>query len=483
MNKKIILKYTILILCLIAISFVFILLRGKKYTFVLTSNAYKSTDTVEIELINNNGVFEVEDYKISDGLLVINIKSLKKGNDGLDIRTDNKYDFFRLYIDSFGVIHNENPLGDTRGDEVIPISISILLFAIIGDLIKKYKRLLKENLYQYKNIAYLSIIIFLWFVFFDNVTHIVNYNGFASSLNRLITSVNGWSLILLPIAIVTFILVTISNIKLMIKEGYSIRNMLGILLGIFLCLFTILPDFMYRFTYSGFLVGIHQYGSVDYYIYNFVEFFVFSVVAYLECVLISTIVLSLKAAKRIPAFNKDYIIILGCMVNDDGSLPNLLKSRVDRALEFRNMQLKETKKDLTFICSGGKGDDEPISEGEAIKRYLIKNGIKAKNIIVEDKSTSTYENMKFSNKLIKDNKNIAYSTTNFHVFRAGIEASSLGMKVEGIGAKTKAYFWINAFIREFIATLYSEKKRHILVFSIIMILTIVLFIIMYQYKV
>lgn len=33
--------------------------------------------------------------------------------------------------------------------------------------------------------------------------------------------------------------------------------------------------------------------------------------------------------------------------------------------------------------------------------------------------------------------------------------------MEGIGAKTKRYFWINAFIREYIATLHYEKKNHI----------------------
>ncbi len=41
--------------------------------------------------------------------------------------------------------------------------------------------------------------------------------------------------------------------------------------------------------------------------------------------------------------------------------------------------------------------------------------------------------------------------------------------LKGIGNKTKTYFWINAFIREFIGTLYSEKKKHIIVFTIILI--------------
>ena len=33
--------------------------------------------------------------------------------------------------------------------------------------------------------------------------------------------------------------------------------------------------------------------------------------------------------------------------------------------------------------------------------------------------------------------------------------------MEGIGSPTKRYFWINAFVREFVATIVSERKRHL----------------------
>ena len=60
------------------------------------------------------------------------------------------------------------------------------------------------------------------------------------------------------------------------------------------------------------------------------------------------------------------------------------------------------------------------------------------------------------------------------MFRAGIIARKQGIKVEGIGAKTKAYFFINAFIREFIATLYSEKKN---IYRVIILITVTVLII------
>ena len=54
-----------------------------------------------------------------------------------------------------------------------------------------------------------------------------------------------------------------------------------------------------------------------------------------------------------------------------------------------------------------------------------------------------------------------------------------GVKIEGIGSKTKAYFWINAFIREYIGTLYNEKKKHITIFIVIIIYIILLLILLY----
>lgn len=46
--------------------------------------------------------------------------------------------------------------------------------------------------------------------------------------------------------------------------------------------------------------------------------------------------------------------------------------------------------------NGGKGKDEIISEAEAMKKYLIENGISEENIILEDKSKNTIQNMRFS---------------------------------------------------------------------------------------
>jgi uncharacterized SAM-binding protein YcdF (DUF218 family) len=378
------------------------------------------------------------------------------------------------------VITDNNFFGYSKGSESIPISISIVLIYLLITLIKRYKQSIKENIYQYKNVSYLGIIIFITAFTLINLLSIVNYQGMYSTINKTINSMQSLSILLFPIALITFILVTISNIQLLRKEGKSLRNLLGLFLGIFLCFLVVLPDITYKILLKTQIIDIYNLNSSGAYIYSFIEELVYLSVAYLECILIGTIVIAIKTIKRKLEYNKDYMIILGCKTRNDGTLTPLLKGRVDKALEFRNNQLKETNKDLIFIPSGAQGPDEIISEAQSMKNYLLEQGIKEKNIILEDKSTNTYENIKFSNKLIKKkNANLAFSTTNYHVFRAGLLATEQGLKIEGIGSKTRMYYWINAFIREFIGTLYSERKKHIIILSIIMIILIIMITITY----
>ena len=147
----------------------------------------------------------------------------------------------------------------------------------------------------------------------------------------------------------------------------------------------------------------------------------------------------------------------------------MIKNRI----RFFNTTSKSQDRDLIFIPSGGQGKNEKISEALAMKNYLVDKGIKPNNIILEDKSTSTEENIKNSYKLMKNKKSkAAFSTTGYHVFRAGILASELNYDMEGIGSKTKTYFGINAFIREFVATLNTERKKHIKMIALLLLLVI-----------
>lgn len=480
-NNKIILLVLIIILTLVSI--LYIIIRGKTYTISIDiQKNFRDTNNIGFEIEQDKEIIECIDEKIEGGFYKIKLKSINKGKVYIRIGKNDDAKLYSVYVHDFGIITFDEFLGKCTGEKIVPISILVILTYLLYILIKDYKKNINNNLYQYKNITYLGLIIFTGFSVVSQVITIINYSGFINSITQVINVSASFSLVLLPIAFITSILVTISNIMLVKNEGLNLKNLLGILLGGFLCFLTIAPNLLNNILQSATWIDVHNQQGFAVYLQNFIEATICITVTYLESILIATIILARKAAKHIPEFNKDYILILGCQINKDGTLTNLLKGRVDRALEFRNMQKEKTGKDLIFIPSGGKGDDEIISEAEAMRNYLLEHGIKEKEILIEDKSKNTYENIKFSNKIIKEKLNdakIALSTTNYHVFRAGAIADSQGLKIEGIGAKTKTYFWINAFIREFIATLNAEKKKHISAVLAILVLIIIMIYITY----
>ena len=109
-----------------------------------------------------------------------------------------------------------------------------------------------------------------------------------------------------------------------------------------------------------------------------------------------------------------------------------------------------------------------------MRNYLLEQGVPEEKIAMDDKSADTFENIEFSHRVMEERipgGKMAFSTTNYHVLRAGIYAHNQGISAEGIGAPTKAYFWINAFIREFIAAFDANLKGHLIVLSGITIVT------------
>ena len=73
--------------------------------------------------------------------------------------------------------------------------------------------------------------------------------------------------------------------------------------------------------------------------------------AYLECILLATVILAVKAARHVPPFDREYVLILGSQINRDGTLTKLLQGRADRALEFAEMQRQAGGPDPVFVPS------------------------------------------------------------------------------------------------------------------------------------
>ncbi|MDN4606919.1 YdcF family protein [Sporosarcina highlanderae] len=142
----------------------------------------------------------------------------------------------------------------------------------------------------------------------------------------------------------------------------------------------------------------------------------------------------------------EYAIILGAKVN--GETPSLtLHYRLEKALSYA-----EGHPDVRFILSGGQGPDEDIAEAEAMRRYLTEHGISEDRLLIESKSTSTYENLLFSKSLLPEEINsLTIITSDFHLARARMLADTLGLETDALGAKTPASVKVKHTIRERLA--------------------------------
>ena len=81
------------------------------------------------------------------------------------------------------------------------------------------------------------------------------------------------------------------------------------------------------------------------------------------------------------------MVVFGCQMRRDGPSV-LLKDRLDAALAYW-----EEHPDMKIIVTGGKGDDEHISEAQGMYDYLTAHGVDGAQIFMEDKSRNTWQNI------------------------------------------------------------------------------------------
>ena len=146
------------------------------------------------------------------------------------------------------------------------------------------------------------------------------------------------------------------------------------------------------------------------------------------------------------------VVVLGCRVK--GLKPSiLLGERIKAAYEYLS-----ANPDSVCICSGGQGDDEIISEAQCIRDELVKMGIPASRLYMEDKSTSSRENLKFSKEIMEREDlgdTIVIVTNSWHELRAQMVASDLGIPCGGYGAHTPLWLVPSYHIRELYGVVYQ----------------------------
>ena len=240
-------------------------------------------------------------------------------------------------------------------------------------------------------------------------------------------------------------LLILNGITMIKKESFSPAHVLSLVLGIVVLIGEIAAAFyVLGLAYS---TGLEKVNSWI--------LFIAMTVFYFSYLVLSFVIYSVFIQIMPRRADYDYLIVHGCALSDGEHPGRLLAARLDKAVEVYG----KCEVPPIIIPSGGRGSDEKLSEAESMKNYLTERGIPEDHIIMEDRSTTTEDNVIFSGRIVRSReggRRIALISSNYHVYRCLRIAAREGLKCTGIGAKVAAYYWPSALIREFAAVFFNK---------------------------
>lgn len=171
----------------------------------------------------------------------------------------------------------------------------------------------------------------------------------------------------------------------------------------------------------------------------------------LSVIIAFTSFLALYGRNDNATYNEKTVIVLGCGIRGERVSVGLAK-RLNKAYEYHLQN-----PDAVIIVSGGQGPQEDISEALAMKRYLVSKGVPEDRIIMEDKSTSTITNFKYSHEIMKEkglpDDSVVFVTNGYHVYRGASYAKAEGLTVTHLGTDIIWYTIPMNYLREMLAVM------------------------------
>lgn len=154
----------------------------------------------------------------------------------------------------------------------------------------------------------------------------------------------------------------------------------------------------------------------------------------------------------------DYLVVLGAGLRGRSISASLLY-RLETALDFHDMY-----PDVKIVVSGGQGKGEDMTEALAMRNFLVDNGVDPSLIIMEDKSTNTYENFLYSKNVleeetVKEDFTITIISNNFHMYRAKFLAKEVGFNTHGYPAPSHKASALVFYVREFFGVIKAYIFR------------------------
>ncbi len=250
-------------------------------------------------------------------------------------------------------------------------------------------------------------------------------------------------LLLLAAPVMFVVLLFGSGIRLVRREGFRPTNALSLGLGVVIV--------AYVFVWPSVRRALPSMPALDW-LFGVAAF----AVEFTSILFVLYLVTSWLNQRPRRGVRYDHVVVLGAGLMPDGSLTPLLAGRVSKGMECCSQS-----PGCVLVTSGGQGPDEVRSEGSAMREYAIENGLPASDVIAEEASTTTRENLLLSWRLMGDDPGrVLVVSDDYHVYRALLIAKHLGLACDGRGARVRLYFSLNAFVREFVAFLVIWKRPY-----------------------
>ncbi len=255
-----------------------------------------------------------------------------------------------------------------------------------------------------------------------------------------------------PLLVVGLALLLVANGIIVLRhERFRLGNAMSLLAGIAIIALVVTVPIGYLIAYR------QEAGTVLFPLL----FSVLAMAGYIGFVFTLVTLYAVVYSRFTPAPGHCAIVALGASV-PRGFVPPLLASRLDKVIQLYRREVAAGYTPF-IVVSGGQGPDEPVSEARAMGAYLYEQGVPEDVLIEEDRSTSTYENLTFSRRVLVEHGTdgrLLVVTSSYHALRAAIQSRQLRLRAHVAGAKTARYYVPNAFLREFVALFAEYKVLH-----------------------
>ncbi|TDW95181.1 MULTISPECIES: YdcF family protein [Kribbella] len=242
----------------------------------------------------------------------------------------------------------------------------------------------------------------------------------------------------LTIAVLAVFLV-VNGVTMLRRERRRLSNLLSLLVGLGIIGFVIFSVLVQKIGWEPLAV---------------VRSVLLGILTYISFLFLCFLVYAFFYSRVRSSRKVDFVVVLGSGLMGSRVTP-LLASRLDRARQVYERALRKGRSPQ-LVTSGGQGPGEDLPESHAMAAYLVERGVPDDQIIREDKSTTTWENLTFSRDLmveLRPQYRCLIVTNNFHAFRAALTARKAKVNGQVVGSPTAAYYWPTATIREFVAIL------------------------------